>query len=148
MTVVLKKEAQNKILATNSLKCHDFEMSWEDTHRRKALCLQDVWRDILKFHVKIHTGEKPAGCAMRLLLIGPTRNVMRTCVQEKKPFACGMCNETFVNRTYQKCVAKIQTGEKPFSCMMCDKTFLNVMRTYTHEKTICICISPQLWQEN
>ena len=59
MTVVLKNEAQNKILATNSLKCHDFEISWEDTQRRKALCLQDVRWDILKCLAGIHIGEKP-----------------------------------------------------------------------------------------
>ena len=62
--VVLKNEAQNKILATNSLKCHDFEMSREDTHRRKALCLQDVRGESVKCHEKIHTGEKPFACRM------------------------------------------------------------------------------------
>ena len=40
------------------------EMSCEDTHRIKALCLQDVWQDILKHHEKIHTREKPFACRM------------------------------------------------------------------------------------
>ena len=65
------------------------EMSGEDTHRRKALCLQDVWREILKCHVKIHTGEKLAGCAMRPLSVGPTRNVMRKCAQDKNHLHVG-----------------------------------------------------------
>ena len=74
MTLVLKNEAQNKILATNSLKCHEKNtgekpfacrmceeksplragcdvqrdiLKREDTHGRKALCVQGVSRDIL-----------------------------------------------------------------------------------------------------
>ena len=41
----------------------------------------------------------------------------------EKPFGCGMCNKTFVNQSYQKCHAKIHTGEKPTACMMCNETF-------------------------
>ena len=63
MNVVLRNEAQNKILATNSLKCHDFEMSREE-HRRKALYLQDVQGESPKRHEKIHTGEKAFACRM------------------------------------------------------------------------------------
>ena len=84
------------------------EISREEIHRRKALCLQDVSRDTLKRHEKIHTEEKPFACTMyqetfwnvtrrytqeksllpvgyatRPLLIGTTRNFMWRYTQDK-----------------------------------------------------------------
>ena len=44
------------------------ETSWEDTHKRKALCLQELQRDILKYRQR-YTKEKshfPEGCVTRL----------------------------------------------------------------------------------
>ena len=124
------------------------EMSCEDTHRIKALCLQDVWQDILKHHEKIHTREKPFACRM---CDETFWKVTRRCKQDKSPLpagfatrhfemsredthkrkACWIYDETFVNRTDQKCHEKIPTGEKPFACMMCDEAFWNV--TINHQ---------------
>ena len=114
MTVVLKNEAQNKIL-------------W-------LLILWNVM--ILKYH-EIHTGEKPfvyRMCEERVW------NVMRRYTREKCLLLAGcgirhfemlggythrrkalylqdvMCDETFWNE-------KTHMGEKPFACRMCQETF-------------------------
>ena len=56
-------------LMLNSLKSHDFEMSREDKHRRKALYLQDLMcNQTLQNITRRYTQEKsplPAGCATR-----------------------------------------------------------------------------------
>ena len=99
-----------------------------DTPKRKALSLLDVWRDILKHQAKINT--------------------------EEKPFACGMCQDTFWNITIEdtyrrkaiclqdvrqdilKLHEKIHTRQKIYACRMCNDTFWNV-RQKTHKRKAC-----------
>ena len=81
------------------------ETSKEDTHRRKAICLQDVPRDILKYHEKRHTGEKLFACRMFLETFWnsweDTHRKKDICLQD-------------VPRDILKCHEKIHTGEKHF----------------------------------
>ena len=118
-----------------------------DTLKRKALSLLDVWRDILKHQAKINT--------------------------EEKPFACGMCQDTFWNITIEdtyrrkaiclqdvrqdilKLHEKIHTRQKIYACRMCNDTFWNVRQKNTQEKSLldvrqdlCKPYWPEMSQEN
>ena len=90
------------------------ETSQEDTHRRKAICLLDVPRYILKCHEKIHTGEShlPPGCTKRHSEMSQEETYRRKalCLQD-------------VSRDILKGHEKIHTGEKPFACTMYQDTF-------------------------
>ena len=109
-------------------------MSGKDRHRRKALCLQDVWRDILECRVKVHTGEKPAGYAMIPLSIGQTRNVMRN-VHRRKTIWMWDVQRDLCKSVLPEMSCEDKHRIKPSSCMMCEETFWNVTRRYTQEKS-------------
>ena len=105
MTVVLKNEAQNKIL-------------W-------LLILWNVL--ILKYH-EIHTGEKPFVCRMCEERVW---NVMRRYTQEKCLLlaGCGMRHfEMLGGYTHRRKALYLQD-------VMCDETFWNITRRYTWEKS-------------
>ena len=104
---IMRRYKQEKSSMLAGCATRHFETSGGDTHRRKALCLQDVRQDILKHHEKIHTREKP--------------------------YACRSCNETFwnigkdtqrrkaiflkdVSQDFPKCHKKINIGEKSTGC--------------------------------
>ena len=105
MTVVLKNEAQNKIL-------------W-------LLILWNVM--ILKYH-EIHTAEKPFVCRMCEEKVW---NVMRRYTQEKCLLlaGCGMIHfEMLGGYTHRRKALYLHD-------VMCDETFWNIMRRYTWEKS-------------
>ena len=105
MTVVLKNEAQNKIL-------------W-------LLILWNVM--ILKYH-EIHTAEKPFVCRMCEEKVW---NVMRRYTQEKCLLlaGCGMIHfEMLGGYTHRRKALYLHD-------VMCDETFWNIMRRYTREKS-------------
>ena len=108
------------------------ETSWEDTYRRKTLCLQDVRRGILKCQVKIHKEEKPFACEMSQDIFW---NITRSYTQEKSPLPAGSAmghSEMTREDTHRR---------KALWCRMCDNTFLIVMWKYTQEKSHLLCWS-------
>ena len=108
------------------------ETSWEDTHRRKSICLLDVWRDILKCHEKIHTAEKQFVCRM---CDETFWNVRWRYTQERSPLPVG-CD---VQRDILKHHDKIHKGEKTFAWRMCQGTFCKCYEKNTHRrKTFCL----------
>ena len=92
--------------------CQDtfWNITIEDTYRRKAICLQDVRQDILKLHEKIHTRQKI--------------------------YACRMCNDTFWNvrqrNTQEKSLLDVRQD-------LCKQYWPEMSQENLHRrKTICV----------
>ena len=83
---IIRRYTQDKIPMPAGCATRYFEKSGEDTQRKKALCLQDVWRNILKHHEKIHTEEKPFASRMYQETFW---NVTRRDTQEKSSLPAG-----------------------------------------------------------
>ena len=146
----MRRYTQDKSPLPAGYEMRHSEVSWEDTNKRKALCLQDVRRDILKHQVEIHTAEKPFACRMCDKTFW---NIMRRYTQERSPMPAGVATRHFeilgedtqrrkalflqdVPQDILKCHKKIHIGEKPFACKMCDEKFWNVKWWDTQEKSL------------
>ena len=146
----MRRYTQDKSPLPAGYEMRHSEVSWKETKKRKALCLQDVRRDILKHQVEIHKGEKPFACRMCDKTFW---NIMRRYTQEKSPMPAGVATKHFeiLGEDTQRRKAlflqdepqdilnghkKIHIGEKPFTCRMCDKKIWNVKWWDTQEKSL------------
>ncbi|XP_056631463.1 zinc finger protein 431-like [Diorhabda sublineata] len=95
------------------LQRHMFSKHDESGIDRSVMC--DVCgkkiknKDKLKFHLRIHSGDKP--------------------------FSCVICGKKFAKKDFLQAHMPVHTGEKPFSCKDCGKTFAHRAPLWYHKKT-------------
>ena len=94
------------------------------------------FRQSLKKHKLIHSGEKPHQCnycAKSFRHSNTLKNHERI-HRGEKPFSCNDCSKAFTDSSALKIHGRIHTGEKPYKCKHCEKSFRQFKTVRDHER--------------
>lgn len=88
----------------------------------------------LRFHMTIHTGEKPHSCNDCQKSF-PTRGELNKHIRihQAKPYACGTCEKAFVRRwALELHVKALHTSERPHKCHICQRGYITTSTLKRH----------------
>ncbi|XP_042649941.1 uncharacterized protein LOC104364205 [Tyto alba] len=97
-----------------------------------------AWRNSMRRHRQIHTGEKPFKCRICGKSFMESATLLchwRTHTKEK-PFLCTTCGKRFAWRSGLTIHQRIHTGQRPYPCSHCGKTFRQTYHLRRHQETL------------
>uniref|UniRef100_A0A3P9KA78 C2H2-type domain-containing protein n=1 Tax=Oryzias latipes TaxID=8090 RepID=A0A3P9KA78_ORYLA len=90
----------------------------------------------LKYHMSVHTGEKPYACDQCDKQFSNPSNlhVHRRIHSGEKKYGCSVCGKSFIQRISLKLHTRVHTGETPFHCSTCGKDFTHRCDFRKHQR--------------
>ncbi|VEN39091.1 unnamed protein product [Callosobruchus maculatus] len=127
----------------NAYSCHlcDYRnpsKSLLETHVVCDICGKRIaTKDKLKYHVRIHTGDKPFSCKFckKGFVKKQEMEIHERVHTGEKPFACQFCGKKFAQLAPFKYHIKTHTGEKHHFCRICNKGFISFSNLKIHLKS-------------
>uniref|UniRef100_A0A8C6TRG2 C2H2-type domain-containing protein n=1 Tax=Neogobius melanostomus TaxID=47308 RepID=A0A8C6TRG2_9GOBI len=103
-------------------------------------------KQILKIHMRVHTGERPYSCSICQLTFNQRphlqTHMLRTHSQrsaadgdEGKKHQCPFCLKRFGTKQILQRHCRLHTGERPYSCAWCVETFIQQCHLQRHLQT-------------